>query len=241
MILAARPRARRRGRARPAPRSCRRRRTCGCADRLATTSAPAAPCAKAWSRKRWPSVVSPFSATNRSPGPTSRESKATPVDGEVADARRRRSRAAISARRSRAARHASRRASPARRVDVVERQHQVADDLALLVALAGDQHDVLRRPPRRSPRAIASRRSPISVAPGAPSSTSRADRGRVLAARIVVGDDHAVGVAAPRPAPISRACRCRGRRPRRTRRSAARRHAACSAAIAASSASGVWA
>ena len=94
-----------------------------------------------------------------------------------------------------------------------------------------------RRSPRRSPRA--GRRS--RVAPGAPSSTSRADRGRVLAARIVVGDDHHDRPAQPRPGPSSRACPGRGRRPRRTRRSAGPPACGRSAAIAASSASGVCA
>jgi hypothetical protein len=53
-------------------------RTCGSAIG-SLTSAPAAPAAKALSTNLWPSVTSPFIATNRSPGPISRESKATPV------------------------------------------------------------------------------------------------------------------------------------------------------------------
>ena len=49
----------------------------GAGDRLADDR-PGGPAAKALSRKRWPSVASPFRATNRWPGSTSRESKATP-------------------------------------------------------------------------------------------------------------------------------------------------------------------
>ncbi len=70
-----------------------------------------------------------------------------------------------------------------------------ADDLPGFVALAGDQQRVAllqhRRRRRGSPRA----RSPISSAPGRGGENRGADRGRVLRARIVVGDDDDVGRA----------------------------------------------
>src|SRR3546814_18998409 len=50
------------------------------------TTAPAAPRSEAESRYLCPSVVSPLSATNRSPLPTSRESKVTPFAAKSADA-----------------------------------------------------------------------------------------------------------------------------------------------------------
>ena len=67
-----------------------------------------------------------------------------------------------------------------RDLDVVEGKDAVADDLALLVALAGEQHDVVGAGLAQSPAAIASRRPPISVASGAPAITSRADDGADL-------------------------------------------------------------
>ena len=68
----------------------------------------------------------------------------------------------------------------------------VADDLAGFVAFARDQQDVAALERRNGAR-IASRRSPISVAPGAAARIARGSR-RLFAARIVVGDDHAVGL-----------------------------------------------
>ena len=53
------------------------------------------------------------------------------------------------------------------RVVVGERQHAVADDLAGLVALAGDQQHVACFAARRCRRGWPAARSPISVAPGA--------------------------------------------------------------------------
>ena len=49
---------------------------------------------------------------------------------------------------------------------------------------------------------MASRRPPSRVAPGAPAMTSRADPRRILAAGIVVGDDHPVGEPRRRPRPF---------------------------------------
>ena len=93
-------------------------------------------------------------------------------------------------------------------------------DLAGLVALAGDEQDVALLQRRRRPVRIASRRSPISSAFGAPPSTARRIAAGSLAARIVVGDDEPVGVARRRLRPSAGACRDRGRRPRRRRRRA---------------------
>ena len=53
----------------------------------------------------------------------------------------------------------------------------------------------------RPPSRIASRRSPISLRAGRGRQDRGADRGRVLAARIVVGDDHDVGQLARRSRP----------------------------------------
>src|SRR5438270_861254 len=93
----------------------------------ALTSAPAAPEANAWSRKRWPSVASPFSAMKRWSGSTSRESKVTPVASKAVDA---------------------------------------------------------------VPRVAAARHFPRA---GGALENVAADRGRILAARIVVGDDDEIG------------------------------------------------
>ena len=72
--------------------------------------------------------------------------------------------------------------------------HRVADRLALLVALARHRQHVAGPSPF-SASAIARSRSPISRAAGAGGQHRGADRGRVLAARIVVGDDGHVGEA----------------------------------------------
>ena len=83
-----------------------------------------------------------------------------------------------------------------------------------------------RPPPARRPgpapfsaAAMACARSPISRAPGQAARIGGADRGGVLAARVVVGDD-ASRRAAPRRRPSAGACRGRGRRRRRTPRAA---------------------
>ena len=88
---------------------------------------------------------------------------------------------------------------------------------------------------------IASRRSPISSAPGAPAQHRLADRRRVLAARIVVGDDEPVGVGRGRLAHQRALARDRDRRPRRTRRSSLPSACGRSAFSALASASGVCA
>jgi hypothetical protein len=55
-------------------------------DGTRTRASPPRPAPSAWDTKRCPSVVSPLSATNRSPGPTSRLSKATPETAKSAEA-----------------------------------------------------------------------------------------------------------------------------------------------------------
>ena len=80
------------------------------------------------------------------------------------------------------------------RIVIAERQYPVADDLATFMALAGDHQHVAVLEARRSRSRIASPRSAISIAPGAARKDRGADRGRILVARIVVGDDHLVGL-----------------------------------------------
>ena len=152
----------------------------------------------------------PRSATKRSPGASrcgcrSRRRSRAPIDGAACRRSPRTASAAVhSAVTSRsAATHASAAGDLARNLGVVERQRLAADDLAALVALAGDA-------PARSPgraSAIAVAIAPRAVADldgaGARGEDRAADRGRVFAARIVVGDDDAVGEHARRCAPIS--------------------------------------
>ena len=181
-------------------------------DRLRDDRAGGARRRSAASTNLCPSWTVPGMATNRSPGPTSRLSKVTPVTSNGALARAA-GRGGDLVARSRAR---SCGALP-RDQRIVERKHPVADDLAR-------SHGPCRRRARCRPRAamriasaIASRRPATSVAPGAPAMIVGADLRRVLAARIVVGDDHDVATAAPRPRPFPAACPGRGRRPRRTR------------------------
>jgi hypothetical protein len=84
---------------------------------------------------------------------------------------------------------------------IVEGIDRVADDLPGLVALAGDQQRVAR--PSAS-TAAQDRLGPVAdlVRLGAGGQDRGADRGRVLAARVVVGDIDDIGVPPPR-APIS--------------------------------------
>ena len=91
----------------------------------------------------------------------------------------------------------------AQHVAVVEGVRDAGDLLAGLVALAGDQHGVARSPRRATAAAIASARSPTSrtsprSAAGtacAPASIAARIVGRILRARVVVGDDQQVGAA----------------------------------------------
>ena len=103
---------------------------------------------------------------------------------------------------------------------IAERQYPVADDLAGFVALAGNQQHVARAQfrHRRADRLAAV--ADLARA-GRRGQDRRADRGGIFAARIVVGDDDAVGLLARRWRPSSAACPDRGRRRRRTRPPAA--------------------
>src|SRR5687768_9192681 len=75
---------------------------------------------------------------------------------------------------------------------VVEREHLVADDLALLMALAGEEDDVARArfQDRRRDRLAAA--GHLSGA-GSALHDAAPDRRRILAPGIVVGDDGEVG------------------------------------------------
>ena len=143
--------------------------------RPARPARPRRPAAKAWSTKRWPSVASPFSAMNRSPGPTSRRIERRAGDVEIAMRRRRRRSPRRSLGRCPERAHA---ASSRATVTSSNGQHPVADDLALLVALAGEEDDVagagLARSRRGSPR-------------GGRRSRSRPARRRGSRARIAAG------------------------------------------------------
>ena len=86
-------------------------------------------------------------------------------------------------------------------VVVRERQGPVADDLAGFVAFAGDDQHVARRRSSLTAVRIASARSPISRAPGAPARISARIAAGSSRARIVVGDDrrHRPSRSAMRP------------------------------------------
>ena len=93
---------------------------------------------------------------------------------------------------------------------VGERMAHAGDLLVGLVALAGDQHDVARRAPRDRggdrrcaveldrPAALPASRTPATIA--------SMIAARVLAARVVAGDDDAVGEPRRRPRPSAGAC-----------------------------------
>ena len=75
-------------------------------------------------------------------------------------------------------------------VAIVERMHDARDLLALLVPLAGDHDDVAGLRARPMARRIAERRSgSISTSRPAPCEHVLDDRERILAARVVRGDD----------------------------------------------------
>ncbi len=92
---------------------------------------------------------------------------------------------------------------------------------------------------RRGDRLARGRRS--RCAPGHAAQHRGADRRRVLAARIVVGDDGHIRETVRRRRPSAGACRGRDRRRRRTPRAAAPRCAGAARVSSRSSASGVWA
>ena len=179
--------------------------------------------ASAGATKSWPSRLSPLMAKKASPGATVRLSIEMPAIASGARAERA---AAASPRRSRRRSRAARlmrpprrRARRATRVVVGERDRPRRRRSGR--SRGPCRRCRARRPARasRSAAAIASPRSPISIASGRAVEDRAADRGRVLRARIVVGDDDDVGVARRPPCPSAAACRDRGRRRRRRRRS----------------------
>ena len=111
---------------------------------------------------------------------------------------------------------------------IAERQHLAADDLAGLVALAGDQQHVagLKRRDGAADRLAAVADLADVRARRRAVEDGGADRRRIFAARIVVGDDDAVGALRRDRAHQRRACPCRGRRRRRTPRRARASHKA---------------
>ena len=157
-----------------------------------TAAAPAATAPAAYS---WPSTCSPTTATKSPPGSTARLStKAGPVDGRVAvrDSRRRRRRSRRGSSRSSRAPRAPRGRPRGRRRDAPRRRSPGRS--------RGPCPPPARcRRGRRGARAvrIAARRSPTSRTSAAPSRGAGqhggADRGRVLGARVVVGDHEHVG------------------------------------------------
>ena len=76
---------------------------------------------------------------------------------------------------------------------IAERQHAVADDLPALMALAGDQQRIARL---EIVDRGADRRGAVADLPGALrfGKDRRANGFRLLAARIVIGDDDTVGI-----------------------------------------------
>ena len=125
-------------------------------------------------------------------------------------------------------RHPARGERAARLLAVVEGEPLAADDLVVLVALAGDHDAVVARRRRAIARAIASRRS--RDAPRAEPRESdldvAQDRVGILGARVVAGRDREVGARARGRAPSARACCGRDRRRSRRRRSGGPRPAA---------------
>ncbi len=175
--------------------------------RAATTARPA-PAFSAASTKSWPSRTS--LRARRTPRPAKRcavsmDNPETPA-GKLRRAAPRPSRrpsrppskAAVSPSRSRL-RLLQRRRD---RLVIAERQHPVADDLAGFMALAGDQQNIARCQTRQWRCEWLRARSPISIAPGAASRMAARIAAGILAARIVVGDDHPVGHSRAAIAPI---------------------------------------
>ena len=209
---AARARARSGLRARPAQPAAARPSAIARACSAATTASPA-PALSAAVDEIVAVAASPLMAKKASPGAIVRR-----VDRNAGDARRQRARLA------RASRRPSPRPSTAgvrscdlllqRRRDrlmIAERQHAVADDLAGFVALARDQQHIAGP---SAAIAAADRLAAVADLGRARrcGEDRRADRRRVLAARIVVGDDRRGRRSAPRSRPSAAACRHRGRR-----------------------------
>src|SRR3954452_5068493 len=155
---------------------------------------PQAPPPSACGAKRPPSTLSPASPTKRSPSPTARESMTTragpPARGAGAASRAPAACATRSGDQSRTQRLAG-------DGDVVERDlAPPLELLPLLVALAGDDHDVARLGDRdRSLDRGAAVDLDVDAAPAALQDLGD-DRLRVLVARVVRRDDHDVGLVA---------------------------------------------
>ena len=193
-------------------------------------------------RTAWPSRLGPTSATNRSPGASvrrvDRDAEATQSPAVAAAGRRgHRLGGPERAHRRSASSRAPRRAAPRHRRTATSGRRR-----------SGRSRGPCRRPAgcrprrgRRRPSRIASSRSPISMAPRRRRQNRGADRGRILAARIVVGDDRHVGQPRRDLAHQRALAGDRGRRRSRTRRPAGPCVCGRSASSALARASGVWA
>ena len=186
-----------------------------------STSAARRRSACACARKSWPSKRSPRSATNRSPR---RRLRVSVVTRDEATPPRRRREPPTSARGGRRVHHASppaRKRMPRRTAAIGERQALAVDFLVVLVALAGDQHDVARA--RACERTLDRRRAveldrPVGRRSTAmPATIASMIAARILAARVVAGDDDAVGERAGDRAHQRPLAGDRGRRRSRTR------------------------
>ena len=124
---------------------------------------------------------------------------------------------------------------------VAERAPLVAVDLVVLVALARDQHHIIAGRSAPAPWRIAQRAVMLdddAAWPPMPARMSATMRARVLAARIVVGDDDVVGELRGDARPSAGACPRRGRRRSRTPRAGGRGSAGARRAAPSRSASG---
>ena len=183
----------------------------------------------ACARKSCASKRSPFSATNRSPGCSAARVAVHALGQHAAVADQHRSGSSACACSSvimvtSASVHAPRAPRAPRRRR--RRMPHARDFLVVLVALAGDQHHVARRRPG-APRARSPRGGPRSrrarCVPVDAGHDLRRRSPRRLAARVVAGDDHAVGQPRGDARPSAGACPRRGRRRSRTRTTARRR------------------
>src|SRR3954451_3437053 len=171
------------GGAEPAPFACRE-----------PTSTPHAPASNACGANSEPSTLSPARPTNRSPGPTARESMTTRAGPSARGAGGASRAPAACATRSGDQSRTQRLAGDR---DVVERDLAPGLELLpLLVALAGDDHDVagLGDRDRLLDRGAAVDLD-VDAAPAALQDLGD-DRLRVLVARVVGRDDHDVGLVA---------------------------------------------
>src|SRR3954451_16202001 len=171
------------GGAEPAPFACRE-----------PTSTPHAPASNACGANSEPSTLSPARPTNRSPRPTARESMTTRAGPSARGAGAASRAPAACATRSGDQSRTQRLAGDG---DVVERDlASRLELLPLLVALAGDDHDVARLGDRdRSLDRGAAVDLDVDAAPAALQDLGD-DGLRVLIARVVGRDDHDVGLVA---------------------------------------------